>query len=123
MPSDLAAFYRHLETNGRKIPNKNGEKGLSLTTVRLVHTVIHRILTDAIEDNIRKDNPASSKAAKPPTPKMMKASQPEKPTWTPDQLRRFLDFIQDARHGALWALLGSTGMRRGAGAAVVRSSP
>jgi hypothetical protein len=40
------------------------------TTVRLVHTIIHRILEDAIEDNIRKDNPASSKAAKPPSPKM-----------------------------------------------------
>jgi integrase len=46
--------------------------------------------------------------AKPP-----RVTRTEMRTWSPDELRAFLDHVEDDRLCAAWLLLATTGMRRG----------
>lgn len=103
----LTALYRKLETEGRA----DGEGGLSARTVRYVHTILHRALRDAVEDDLLAVNPADR--AKPPTSAQAKA--PELRYWTAEQLRRFLDWstADEDELFVAWQLLAMTGMRRG----------
>lgn len=103
----LTALYRKLEQEGRA----DGTGGLSARTVRYVHTIVHRALRDAVDDDLLVVNPADR--AKAPTSAQAKA--PELHYWTPAQLAAFLDWSRDA-DGELhagWHLLAATGMRRG----------
>lgn len=82
---------------------------LSKATIRRVHATIHRALRDAQRWNLIVRNPAD--AADPP--KAGTAGSAEMKTWALKQLRAFLDSTKATRLYPLWALMASTGMRRG----------
>ncbi|MDQ4032878.1 MAG: site-specific integrase, partial [Actinomycetota bacterium] len=79
--------------------------GLAPKTVRNVHVMLHRALTDAVSWRYLSRNPASE--ARPP-----KVSRQRRPVWTPEQLRTFLQGARDDRFYALYLLATTTGMRR-----------
>jgi integrase len=104
----LTSHYRTLERSGRK-DHKAGE-GLSPRTVRYMHTIISRVLRQAVKDGQLARNPAD--AATPPTAREAKA--PEMTCWSAGQLAAFLAWSADrSQHNALWSVLAYTGMRRG----------
>jgi integrase len=80
--------------------------GLSVSTRRLAHAVVHRAMRDAVRQGLLTRNPA--KMADPPAPPSTRAA-----AWTAGELRRFLDHVADDRLRALWRLAATTGMRRG----------
>jgi integrase len=93
----LNALYRELE-----------ERGLSASTVRLVHAVCHRAFRDAVRWDRMTRNPAESADAP-------RRGRPRAHAWTASELVRFLDRVRDhdRRLYALWRLAATTGMRRG----------
>jgi len=115
----LTSHYRQLETSGRK-DHRAGE-GLSARTVRYIHTIIHGVLKQAVDDGLLARNPA--KMAKPPTAKQ--ATAPEMHPWTAAELAAFLAWSVKRGHSGsgrdqsallwhcLWTALAMTGMRRG----------
>ena len=104
----LTAHYRMLEKSGRKDYLKG--HGLSARTVRYLHTIIGRVLGQAVKDSLLIRNPAA--AATPPTAKEAKA--PEMHPWDACQLAAFLAWAEGAAQNyALWNTLAMTGMRRG----------
>jgi integrase len=80
--------------------------GVGARTVQYVHATIRKALNDAVRWGLLVRNPAQHAA--PPTPR-----RGELRTWTADELRRFLDSLQDDRLCAAWRLAALTGMRRG----------
>lgn len=91
----LNALYGELERDG-----------LSIATRRLVHAVLRRGLNDAVRWGKIARNPAA--AADPPSLPRSHAQ-----SWSPRELRRFLDHVADDRLSGLWRLAATTGMRRG----------
>jgi integrase len=77
--------------------------------VRFAHSVCHKALADAERKGIVPVNVASK--ASPPKSSACRA--PEAATWTPEQLRVFLDRTSDHHHGALIRLAAMSGLRRG----------
>jgi hypothetical protein len=77
--------------------------GLSPKTVRHLHTILHKALRDAERKNLVVRNVAS--AADPP-----KLRTSEMNTWTPSELRAFLDEVRGHRLAAAFVLLATTGM-------------
>ena len=102
----LTALYRQLRETGRA----DGNGGLSASTVRYVHTIIHAGLDAAVGEYLVV-NPADR--AKPPSAESAKA--PEMHCWTAGELRAFLDQRAQAQDELTiaWSLLAATGMRRG----------
>ncbi len=106
-PQRLNALYATLLANGRR----DGKGGLSARTVRYLHTIIHRALKDAtrwgkVSRNVADlADPPSQKAARPPEMKI----------WDPQQLRAFLDYVEQQRDllAPAFRLAGLAGMRRG----------
>jgi integrase len=94
-PAHLNALYADLE-----------RAGLSPATIRLVHSVAHRALADAMKWGLVARNAAA--AADPPRP-----ARPRATAWTATELGRFLDRVRGTRLYALWRLAATTGMRRG----------
>lgn len=92
---DLNGLYRQLE-----------QDGLSVSTRRLTHAVLHRSLRDAVRWGRLVRSPADM--ADPPA-----ATRARVQAWTAGELRRFLERVQDDRLFALWRLAATTGMRRG----------
>lgn len=105
--AQVDALYRKLEREGRH----DGKGGLSLTTVRYVHTILRKLLARAVEDHLIPFNPADR--AHPPKLKTIKAHAPQRTVWTAQEISRFLASQEDHRLYALWVLLATTGMRRG----------
>lgn len=116
-PIDLDQLYAHLITAG----GRKGD-GLGLRSVRLVHTIISKALSDAKRKGAIKSNPALDASA--PSAKSTKA--PEFSVWTPAELRTFLLLadgsiaapgqttkLRPSPHAMLFRLGGMTGMRRG----------
>jgi integrase len=101
-PAQLTAFYRGLLSSG----HRQGSGGLAPKTVRNIHGALHAALRDAV----RWGYVARNVAAAADLPKGM---APEMRVWSPEQLRAFLDQVQDDRLYAAWLLLATTGMRRG----------
>jgi integrase len=99
----LNALYAELLENGRC----NGKGGLSPRTVRYTHSVLRMALADAVGWKLLIRNVAAS--ANPPA----KAQAGTKPTWTAQQLRRFLEQVGDDRLYPAFLLAAMTGMRRG----------
>jgi integrase len=97
----LNALYGRLLASGRR----NG-KGLSRTSVRLVHVTGHRMLRDAVKWGRVTRNVAD--LADPPTP-----ARVEMNVWSPAQLRTFLTSVRPDRLYPLWLLFATTGLRRG----------
>jgi integrase len=105
-PEDLDEFYARLLTDGKL----NGKKGgLSVKTVRYIHTIIRKALADAQRKGSVQRNVADLADA----PKLSSAPRRPMKVWTAEQLRMFLQGIVEHRlHPAIY-LASSTGMRRG----------
>ncbi len=82
-------------------------EGLTPSTVKAVHVVLHKAFGAAVRWGRLPRNPAD--LADPP--RVPSADEVE--TWSADMLRSFLAATADDRLHALWALLATTGMRRG----------
>lgn len=101
-PEKLDGLYGELLASG----NRKGGGGLSPRSVRYVHTIVRASLAQAVQWDRIARNPADR--ATPPKSERYQAS-----TWTPEQLRTFLDRSVDHRLSPAWLLLATTGMRRG----------
>lgn len=96
--SDLDGAYASLLTVGS-----------AARTVRASHTAAKRMLDEALRLGLVAENVTAR--ARPPRPKAAKAKR--FPTWTLDELRRFLEAVRDDDDFALWSLCAWSGMRRG----------
>ena len=101
----INALYAHLLEEGRVC----GRGGLSPSSVRRVHAVLHRACRDAVRWGRLTVNPVD--AADPPRASAEHAER--LPVWTAEQLSASLAHVADDRLYALWRLLAMTGMRRG----------
>jgi integrase len=81
-------------------------RGVGPRTVQYVHATIRKALNDAVHSGLLVRNPALHGA--PPNPR-----RAELRSWTAEELRQFLDSVQDDRLYAAWRLAALTGMRRG----------
>jgi integrase len=99
-PAALNAFYADL------LAGAPGRRSLSPKSVRNVHGVLHKAFADAVRWGRVLRNVAD--AADPP-----RAQRPEMKTWSPAQLRTFLEQVRGDRMEAAWVLITTTGMRRG----------
>lgn len=102
-PPILNAFYAELLASGRR----NGKGGLSARTVRYVHMILRRSLSEAVRWQRLTRNVADQ--ADPPHPHANR----EMRTWTAFELRSFLEHVSPHRFYAAFVLAGTTGMRRG----------
>jgi integrase len=104
-PDKLNRLYGELRASGR-VHGTDDNTGLSSKTVRHVPVTLHRVLADAVQWDRIARNPADR--ATPPKPERV-----EMKTWSPEQLRAFLDSVRGDRLYAAWHLLVTTGVRRG----------
>ena len=105
-PMHLDAMYVELLASG----NMRTEGAvLSARTVRYVHTIVRKALSDATRKGLIVRNP--SDASTPPSAKSARA--PEMSFWSPAELHRFLDFIEDHDLYPMIRLVGMSGLRRG----------
>lgn len=99
----LTALYGTLASNGR-------EGGpLSAKTISYIHTIVHKVLADAVDADLITRNVADR--AKPPRPTRRATCGIQ--SWTAEELRSFLDNVTGVRLEAVWRLAAMTGMRRG----------
>lgn len=84
------------------------EAGLSASTVKAVHVILHKAFGAAVRWGRLTRNPAN--LADPPR---VGSNSEEIQTWSSSTLRSFLAATADDRDHALWVLLATTGMRRG----------
>lgn len=103
-PDQLNAFYGELLRSGRK----DGKTGLSPKTVHNVHVMLHKALHDAVRWSYLPRNVAAYS-----DPPKQTSSGMGMRTWTPEELRSFLEFVGDDPLYAAWVLSANTGMRRG----------
>jgi integrase len=101
----LNGLYATLLARGRK--NQVGG-GLSPRSVRYVHTIVHRLLKDAVRWGRLARN--ASDAADPPRAASTNA---QTVTWSAEETGRFLAGVGGDRLGAAFVLLATTGARRG----------
>ncbi len=83
-----------------------GSRPLSVSTVRRIRSVLAQALNECVVEGTLSRNVAA--LTKPP-----KSERAEGRTLTPDQARALLAAMDDHRLGALFALMLSTGLRRG----------
>ena len=102
----LNRLYGELLTNGRTGARSGAGAGLSVKTVRNLHGLLTRAFKDGIRWGRLQRNPCD--AADPP-----KGKSPEMKAWTTDELRAFIKSVQSHRWVGVWALMATTGMRRG----------
>ena len=100
-PPQIKAAYRSLQD----------DEGLSPTTVQLVHQVLSKALSDAVDDGPLAENPAAK--VKAPA-----RSTPEMHTWSRERASLLLRHVNGERLAAMWQLLLTAGMRRGEVAAL-----
>ncbi|MEX2252631.1 MAG: tyrosine-type recombinase/integrase, partial [Thermoleophilaceae bacterium] len=105
---DLDGLYAALSSPGGRRDGTPG--GLSPKSVRIVHSILHKALSDARRKGTLTRNVAEVADA----PKARSAAKrPEIKVWTPEELHAFLDLVADNRHHAAWFVSSHTGMRRG----------
>src|SRR4051812_17761980 len=80
-----------------------------MRSVRYAHMILRAALADAVRWGRVMRNVADS--ATPPRKSATRAKAMR--TWTPDELRRFLDQVANDRLFAAYRLAATTGMRRG----------
>ncbi len=104
---DLRA--EHLRGLYRKLARRGGRsgRGLAPKTVRHTHTILSNALELAASDGYVARNVAKSRDTAPG------GRSPEMKTWTPEQIRAFLEVAAEDRLAAAWRLAATTGMRRG----------
>jgi len=101
----LDRFYADKLASGRV----DGSRGLAPKTVRNMHNLLHKALKDAERKQLVGRNVASS--ADPPRQHHRTVDTAQ--TWTPAEIRVFLDAIRPHRLFAAYLLAVTTGMRRG----------
>jgi len=106
MPEDLDGLYAHLLSDGRR---KKGCGELSPKSVRLVHSVIHKALADAH----RKGSATRNVADVADAPKISAGARPKMKAWKADELRRFLELVNNHPLHTAFYVKANTGMRRG----------
>ncbi len=104
-PGDLNRLYSDLLASGLR----QRQGGLSPRSVRYVHVVLSKALSDAVEEEILARNVATK--ATPPTPKSTKPKEPD--WWRPAELDQFLLATANEALGNLIRVAAMTGMRRG----------
>ena len=100
-PMQIEKFYSSLLATG-----SNDGKPLAPKTVRNTHVVLRKALSDAERLGLVVRNAAAS--ARPPA-----TTRSDHTTWSSDDLREFFNSVADDRMYAAYALLATTGMRRG----------
>ena len=100
---ELDRLYSTLATSG-----KRDGSGLSLRTVRYVHSIVGKALGDAERKGLVSRNVA--RLASPPATSATRA--PEMTVWTPEQLRAFLESVSESHHAAMLRVAAMTGLRR-----------
>jgi integrase len=103
--SELNGLYGRLLRQGRR----DGGGGLSPRTVRYLHTILNKALSDAFRAGHILANPGA--AADPPSPRATRA--PVFPVWSPAELARFLESAKEDPHYIAFHLAAATGLRRG----------
>ena len=111
--SQLTTLYAQLLDDGLADRSKarEGNTGLSVRTVRYIHTIIGSILKSAVKNRLLSHNPADQ--AEPPRLSAVAVGDAPTRTWTAGDLATFLDSTRAHREHALWYLLATTGVRRG----------
>ena len=99
-------YDARLLTAGRR---DGKEGGLSIKSVRKIHLVLHKALSDAL----RKGSVVRNVASIADPPKLSSAKRAEIKYWTAEQLRTFLDQVKGSRAFAALFVSAHTGMRRG----------
>ena len=107
-PGDLDLFYADLLAKGRRGKGSDN-KGLAPKTVRNIHVVMNKALSDAQRKGLVVRNVAT--LADPP--KLSAQRRDEIKAWDADQLCVFLDAICSYRFFPAFHLSAHTGMRRG----------
>lgn len=102
----LNRLYAHLLNDGRK----DGRGGLSPRSVRYIHTIVRKALSDAMRWGRVERNVAD--VADPPR-QHDGVHRLAIRTWSPAQLQGFLAHVREERLYAAWLLTATTGMRRG----------
>lgn len=105
----LMALYAKLLASGRA-DHREGD-GLSVRSVRYVHTILRAALQSAVEWDLLHRNPADR--AKPPRQASGPARHETINTWPRGTLADFLERMREERDYAAWLLLATTGVRRG----------
>jgi integrase len=101
---DLNELYGVLLRSGKR----GGAAGVGPRTVRYAHTILRRALADAVRLGMIEMNVAL--AADPPSARSAQAAP--RPTWSAEELRRFLKAAKDEPHYAAYYLAAATGVRR-----------
>lgn len=109
---DLTEMYDDLAVRGRrKRPDPVLGWGLSPTSIRRIHTQLHKAFADAIRWGLLQRNPCEQ--ADPPSTNEVKArALASRMVYDWEQLQRFLAVAREDRLFAMWHFLTSTGMRR-----------
>lgn len=105
-PLHLDTMYAELLAGGNM---RTEGRALSARTVRYVHTIVRKALSDATRKGLLVRNP--SDAATPPSAKAAKA--PEMSFWSPSELRRFLSANEGDDLYPMLRLVAMSGLRRG----------
>src|SRR6266545_605862 len=101
MAAHLNRLYADLAEHGRR----DGRGGLKPKSVRHVHVLLHKALSDAVRWGLVARNVAG--AADPP-----RVPRRDRGVWSAEELRTFLEAISGDRLAAMWLLFATTGMRR-----------
>ena len=88
-----------------------GPGGLSATTVRRIHAMLRKAFNDAIRWGHLEDNPVRH-ADPPPTRAVRSSARASMQTWTPQELRAFLESTREHELGVAWLFTSHTGVRR-----------
>jgi integrase len=109
---DLTEMYDDLAVRGRtKAPHPELGRGLSPSTVRRIHTQLHKAFADAIRWGLLQRNPCDQ-SDPPSTTEVKGRALAVRQVYTWQQLQRFVAAASDERLFAMWHLFASTGMRR-----------
>ena len=97
----LNRLYADLAEHGRR----DGRGGLKPKSVRHIHVLLHKALSDAVRWGLAARNVAD--AADPP-----RIPRREGGVWSAEELRAYLGATREDRLAAMWLLFATTGMRR-----------
>jgi len=115
----LTEMYDDLAVRGRtRKQDPELGWGLSPTTIRRIHTQLHKAFEDAIRWGLLNRNPCD-RADPPSTSEVTARAHEARRTYAWDQLRAFLTAAENDRLYAMWYLFATTGMRRSEMAALL----
>ncbi len=107
-PKHIQDMLGTLLASGRVNPTPDGERGLSVKSVRNVYGTLKQALNDAVRWELLPYNPALRV-----TPPAWERVEPR--SWSAEQVAQFLDHVTASgdAYAPVWRLLFVTGMRRG----------